>query len=577
MPDQIPPLSVPWQLLLTPEVLDSAIVEIIDSTNTGGQYNEQTSEGEPAVDTAKYPGHLLVESKAVSFNRVQRTYSTEYHNQDVFAYDIGYSGESNNAPIYVRRYLIRRDRYSAEGPLPKGTNMTGVWQVIVTDGGSGYDPAVPPVVTLTPVGLAGSGATAVAFVDSLGAVRWIRVTAEGTGYTNVPAVSVAAPLSGVTATATAVIQKSVTNTVASVTIDDPGSGYLGIPPLVVFSSGDAQALAEVDPGISGGHVVGVKILNGGRDYVVPPGVTFTPQGLGSGAVGTAVLEELSLTCVKEDVAQLPQDDPRMSLFVLVTRVFETTPGPVLVDWKYSQRYRRNVKISKRIVLSSSVPASSLGFPAVVNGTVTEYQSTQNSNRSIQIVSTIGTTLPDQYVFYSFANYRFPDQLIGQPTMAWVQAGTFGEHIAIDFGLDNVNIYQGYAGPVRARVIRNFTYTPNEAYLNGLKLGAVNIGNITIFSPQAHTFSNIFGYDTEGQQIAQVRTYSIPQSLHRAMTIPFAPGPGGGNTIVAGSIPATTPISLPPAGTWITIDITPTLDETLGIWQYDVLQIQVPQF
>jgi hypothetical protein len=560
MPVPQPPQNQPWQLFPQPEVLDSLITDVVDSENTGGLYQPEAV-GSPQKDIRNFSGQLLVKQTAIAHDKVQRYWANEPVNEDAYNYDIGYSGESNSQPVYVRRYLVRRDQYV---PMPKGTNMTGVWQVRVTDGGSGYNPEVPPVVTITP-DPTGSGATATAFVDSGGVIRWIRVTAEGTGYQTAPLVSVAAPLSGVTATATAIVQRSVSKAIAGVSVTAGGSGYGGIPPLVVFSAGGddtATAIAQV----IGGVVVGVQVVNAGRDYVLAPGVSFTPQGGGAGATAEATLEDLSLYVVKEDVSQLPADDPRMSLFVLVTRVFETLPGPLLVDWQYDEKLRTWIYVSKRVVATQTVPATALAHPTVTPGTHTEYQSTPNRNRSIQMISSIGATAPASYSFFTRVKYRFPDTLNSAAiALAVVVNNDRDGFLAVDQGVV-FNTTEGYAGPCKARVTRYFTFTPNEAFLAGLPA-------ITIFRPEADTVVSGFTFGNANQTIAQLFTWGVPQTLHQAITFDIIPPYAGSGSLVTPTLSATVPPAIPSG--YIVADINPSLDERFGLWVYDVIEVLNP--
>ena len=84
-----------------------------------------------------------------------------------------------------------------------------VTNIVVAAGNSGYDPAAPPFVTITPATPgAGRGATASAVVDPVsGAVTAITVDIPGSGYTTPPNVTIDPPAfpGGVQATATAQI------------------------------------------------------------------------------------------------------------------------------------------------------------------------------------------------------------------------------------------------------------------------------------------------------------------------------------------------------------------------------------
>lgn len=98
--------------------------------------------------------------------------------QDLYNYDITYSGEDINYPIYKRRDLVQRNAYI---PPEKGTPFTGVYDVRMTANGSGY---TNPTITITD-DAGGNGATAIAILDpNTGAIVKITVKNEGTAYGN---------------------------------------------------------------------------------------------------------------------------------------------------------------------------------------------------------------------------------------------------------------------------------------------------------------------------------------------------------------------------------------------------------
>lgn len=202
MPSEPTPLSTPWSLNPSPEVLDDLVVEIVDSENAPGTYVREPV-GLPAQDQNKYPGYIFLGQKTLSNSKVQRFWSTPgFSNQDIYNYEQDYVAESTDHPIYIRRYKVRRDQYNPTAGLAL---LTGLWRITVTNAGSGYDPDQPPAVT---IGGPGTGATAVALVNPDGTIGWIRITAEGTGYTSAPVITIAAPSSGVQATATSKVQGS---------------------------------------------------------------------------------------------------------------------------------------------------------------------------------------------------------------------------------------------------------------------------------------------------------------------------------------------------------------------------------
>jgi hypothetical protein len=79
-----------------------------------------------------------------------------------------------------------------------------------------------------------------------GKVMQIIVTAYGSGYTTAPTVTISAPPSGVTATATASVKwydVGTTGTVLSITITNAGSGYVAAPTVTLSGGGGTAATA----------------------------------------------------------------------------------------------------------------------------------------------------------------------------------------------------------------------------------------------------------------------------------------------------------------------------------------------
>jgi hypothetical protein len=85
-------------------------------------------------------------------------------------------------------------------------NAGSVSAVLVTNGGSGYDPANPPTVTFSaPGGMGNTTATGTALVNAAGQVVGVAITDGGTGYMTTATVTFAAPATGTTATGLVVI------------------------------------------------------------------------------------------------------------------------------------------------------------------------------------------------------------------------------------------------------------------------------------------------------------------------------------------------------------------------------------
>jgi len=94
------------------------------------------------------------------------------------------------------------------------TIATGVTAVTIGTAGSGY--TSQPTVTFT--GGGGTGAAAIATINTSGTVTGVIITAPGSGYTSAPTVAIAAPTSGTTATGTA----TTSGVVSSIIINTGG-------------------------------------------------------------------------------------------------------------------------------------------------------------------------------------------------------------------------------------------------------------------------------------------------------------------------------------------------------------------
>jgi hypothetical protein len=125
-----------------------------------------------------------------------------------------------------------------------------------------------------------------------GSVSTIILTNPGTGYNSAPHVNIAAPPSGVTATATAQFGPTLTGQLSSITLTSPGSGYTSQPTITITGDGmGATAVAT----IIGSSVTAVNLTSAGSQcYAAAPPVAISGGG-GSGALATATLG--SPTCI----------------------------------------------------------------------------------------------------------------------------------------------------------------------------------------------------------------------------------------------------------------------------------------
>ena len=142
----------------------------------------------------------------------------------------------------------------------------------VTAQGTGYTES--PLVSI--VGGGGIGATAQAVITG-GRVTRILVEQPGTGYTSQPLVSITGG-GGTGAEATA----SVRGPIQSVTVTNFGSGYTSLPDIKVNSGEDALA----QPIVINGRIVSIAIINSGESYTTAPNVIINGDGFGAIAKAT---------------------------------------------------------------------------------------------------------------------------------------------------------------------------------------------------------------------------------------------------------------------------------------------------
>ena len=539
----------------TPEVLDELLIDTIDYNKPGFV---RIPYGSPHQNVRDFPNHRLVLEKATdTFGVYNRFFANGYTNQDGYNYDISYTGESNSHPVFIRRYLERRDSYV---PLTKESRLSGVYLIQVTNGGTGYT-SVP---TVTIAGGGGVGATATALVNSLGAVSWIYITSEGTGYTSTPSVNIGGP--GIGAAATAILHKDV-GVVSVVTVTNSGSGYTSAPSVTITggSGSGATAVAQID---SAGKVRTVTVTAFGGNYTSAPLVGFSGGG-GINAAASATIETARFALVKEDAKELPNDDPRQSLYLLVTRVYETLPGPVLTTHDYWDLIDDYIKTDKRLVLASTVPGD-MHWVTRTDGQIVEYQPL-SKYRSIQIASNINTAIAwenggTDFTYKGTANYSFPNEIHTNPSIH-VYFAISGTTLAIDFGW-SCNVIEGYSGPCEATFIERYTFEPENAAFQAA------LPTVTVINPQSDVINDGFVY-SGGNLIAHATQFVIPSTLHDILTIDVTgtappvnnlPGP-------VATIPATTPTSIP-SGTEIVASVKP---ERLrfGLWVFRIVKVKKP--
>jgi hypothetical protein len=100
-----------------------------------------------------------------------------------------------------------------------------------------------------------------------------------------------------------------------------GTGYASTT--TVSASGGAGSGFAASVEVQAGVIVAIRITNCGTGYTSAPTISFS--GGGSGATATATIQPV--TCFLVDEQSEPAPSPLGNLYLMVTRVYETLPGP----------------------------------------------------------------------------------------------------------------------------------------------------------------------------------------------------------------------------------------------------------
>ena len=126
-----------------------------------------------------------------------------------------------------------------------GELFNEVTSISITSAGSGYTATNPPTVTFgDPSGTNGITAEGSAVISGFGSITSIKITGKGSQYRSAPAVTISAPSSGVTATATASLSPTyhtinsatpVVSGISTITLDKSVPATVGVGSTVPFA------------------------------------------------------------------------------------------------------------------------------------------------------------------------------------------------------------------------------------------------------------------------------------------------------------------------------------------------------
>lgn len=132
---------------------------------------------------------------------------------------------------------------------------------------------------------------------------------------------------------------------------------------------DATAEPIID---QDGKINSIVVTNVGHDFDDPPAIRI--DGDGGGAKAVAILQPKSAILVSQKKSELNEDNPLRNEYVVVTRVYETLPGPKLTTKRIGQdnlipaKYRRlvrNVETNQTVPADYTFPSGLVGDQASI--------------------------------------------------------------------------------------------------------------------------------------------------------------------------------------------------------------------
>jgi phage tail sheath protein FI len=182
--------------------------------------------------------------------------------------------------------LVRADA----GHLNAVANVSGaVTGTTITAAGSGYSSTgVAPTVTVGAPDEAGGVQAVITATTSGGAITAIAVTNGGSGYTSGgTTITISAPPSGVSNTATATVVVNSSGTITGITVTSGGSGYKTAPTITLTGDGTNAVIGAAT--IGGSTITGLTIATAGTGYTTAPTITIAAPPSGVTATATAAI------------------------------------------------------------------------------------------------------------------------------------------------------------------------------------------------------------------------------------------------------------------------------------------------
>lgn len=176
----------------------------------------------------------------------------------------------------------------------------------------------------------------------------------------------------------------------AVTITNAGGGYDPANPPAVTCNNGATAIAIVNS--FDGSIAKITLKNEGANCTTSVTIAAPPSG-GTQATAVGVLQPSN--CLLTDEEAVPAPAPYDSLYLLVTRIYTTLPGPRLISIVPDPELGIPVLTMKEDHASTDTWQSGLLFPAMVSGWLVT-NATIATNTTLT-VSNLGTNTTDYLI------------------------------------------------------------------------------------------------------------------------------------------------------------------------------------
>lgn len=223
-----------------------------------------------------------------------------------------------------------------------------------------------------------------------------------------------------------------------------GTGY--DETTTVTGSGGSGSGATYAAIVFGGALVGVAITDEGTGYTSAPTLTVAGPAGSSGATAQAFIQTINAKLVHEEVIRNVQD-PRDGLYVIVRRIYESLPGPVICDYSEELETQNPIQSCRQVVPSTQAnPEFDSPFHSIVVRGL-------NAAKKLLIDSLFNNgDLPDDITTLENVKYPVPALLFGA-TGQMLEATNGVTIIAINYDLRSA-----YTKTVLCTVVRSYHET-----------------------------------------------------------------------------------------------------------------------